>query len=179
MPFTLRTTFCAAVLTVLPNFPPLAGVEAFPVVFALEAGIRALTGLFVGAFLAAGLRGDFVSVFVALAGVRDRPPLAAAAIICFLVSADGRLSGDDLAGDAGAALDPVFREGIRTPVLAFVAFLTVGSLAFFAAGLAPPRAVVAPAVLEDVFPRAVVAFDTAFLTPALMDFGVSNLRFLP
>jgi hypothetical protein len=39
---------------------PLPGLEAEVVLFALEGGILALTGLLEGAFLAAGLRGDLV-----------------------------------------------------------------------------------------------------------------------
>lgn len=77
-----------------------------------------------------------------------------------------------------ALVDCVFREGIRTAALTRVAFLTVGSFASFAEGLTP-RAVEAADALEAAFPREVVAFETTFFTLALMDFGVSNLRFLP
>lgn len=92
VPLTVCTTFRAAVFTLLPSPLPLAGLGSLVVLFTLEAGMRALTGLFVGAFLAAGWRGDFAEGFWALAGARDCLPRAAAAKICFLVSADGRLS---------------------------------------------------------------------------------------
>lgn len=62
VPLTLRATLLAA-LRIAPLRPlplavfPLAGLAA--VLFVLEAGILALTGLLEGAFLSAGLRGDF------------------------------------------------------------------------------------------------------------------------
>lgn len=96
VPLTVCTTFRAAFFTLLPSPLPLAGLGFSVVLFTWEAGMRALTGVFVGAFLgaflAAGWRGDFAEGFWALAGAREWPPRAAAAKICFLVSADGRLS---------------------------------------------------------------------------------------
>lgn len=65
VPLTLRATLLAA-LRMVPLKPlpltgfPLAGLGAEVVLFALEGGILALTGLLEGAFLAAVLRGDFV-----------------------------------------------------------------------------------------------------------------------
>lgn len=152
---------------------------------ALEAGIRALIGLLVGAFrgpgLGPGLRpglpgdlaGDLAGDFRACA----LEPLAAAARICFLVSADGRLRGDVfLTGEAGAVFAvSAFRRGPRTAALILAAVFTVGSLTpFLVAALPRPSVFFAAA-----FPRAEVALATAFLTLALIDLGVIILRFLP
>lgn len=87
-----------------------------------------------------------------------------------------------MAGEAGAFLaGSVFLRGPRTAALTLVAALTVGSLTFFFDAAWPrPEVVEAAAVfLAAALPRAVPAFVMAFLTPALMDPGVSNLRFLP
>lgn len=54
VPLTVRTTFRAAFFTLLPSPLPLAELELLVVFFPLEVGMRALTGLFVGAFRAAG-----------------------------------------------------------------------------------------------------------------------------
>lgn len=75
-------------------------------------------------------------------------------------------------------VDCGFRVGIRTAALDFVALFTIGSFASLAEVLARP-AVEAADTLEVAFPREVLAFDTTFFTVALMDFGASNLRFLP
>lgn len=47
---------------------PLAGLEVVAVLFALEAGILAVSGLLVGACFGAGLREDFAGDLLALAG---------------------------------------------------------------------------------------------------------------
>jgi hypothetical protein len=63
--------------------------------------------------------------------------------------------------------------------LTLVAPLTAGSFTFFVVA-ALPRPVFAVVVfLAAAFPRAAVALETAFLTPALIDLEVRSLRFLP
>lgn len=191
-PFTVRTTVRAALFTLLPRlFLPLVvltGLLAVP--FALEVGILAFIGVLVGAFLAAGLRGDFVSAFGALpfagdlAGdlVGDPPPFAALTMIFLLVSVEGRLSWLlFLAGEVTTFADAVFRWGPRMAALNLDAALTLGNLTVFFSTVLLfvwPRAVeIVVVFLVVVLPRAVVTLFTAFLTPALMDFALSSLRF--
>ena len=147
------------------------------VVLGLEGGILALTGLLVGAFRAAGFRGEAPE------------PLEAAARIFFLVSADGRFNWDwdlVLVGEgaafvslAGFALvgvvfvglvglvgfDLTVLAGLARAALTRPVVLTAGSL----------TVVFAVVVFLVIFlPRTVA---TAFLTPALIDLAVI-LRFL-
>lgn len=180
----------AAFRTLAPRPLPLAvftlaGLDAVTVPLSL-AGIRALIGLFIGALrgpgLGPGFRPDFPGDFAGdLAGdflACGLEPLAAAARICFLVSADGRLRGEFLAGEAGAAFAvSAFRRGPRTAALILAAVFTLGSL-MPCLETVLPRPVVA-AFFAAAFPRAVVALVMAFLTLALIDLGVIILRFFP
>ena len=146
----------AALLTPLPK-PPL---EVF---LALGAGFLALTGLLAGVFFT-GLRGE------------PPEPLEAAARICFLVSAEGRLSWDVVfLGEAGVSLTAFLDRGARTVALIRPVALTVGSLTL-AFDLAVVVVLLLAVVLVVFFPRTVA---TAFFTLALMALDLVILRFLP
>lgn len=72
-----------------------------------------------------------------------------------------------------------FRRGPRTAALTLVAPLTAGSFTFFFVAALPRPVVEAVVFLAAAFPRVVVALETAFLMPVLIDLGVRSLRFLP
>ena len=128
----MRTTFFAACF-ILPvkvffTFEPAAVLDFL----ALEMVIRALTG----AFVVAGLRGDFTSVFLGDFLGEERPVPLARARIFFLVSGDGRLSDDDPLTDEAVVAFAAFafdRGPFRTAALTLDAALTLGNFTFFAA----------------------------------------------
>lgn len=184
VPFTLRTMFLAVFRTLPPRVFPvaafaLAGLETDLAVCFFTGDTLALTGLLDGAFLATGLRGDFAwdCAFVGAFRAGLLEPLAAAVAICFLVSADGRLSW--VVFTLVALAGGVFPRGPRTAALSLAAPLTVGSLTFFFVVALPCPVVEALFFWAAAFPRAGVALEMAFLTPALIDLGVKSLRFLP
>lgn len=120
--------------------------------------------------------------FLALAGdffAAGLEPLAALARILFLVSAEGLFSWDVLAaGELGDVFTvSAARRGARTAALTLELALTLGNFIAFLGSAFPldwPRAFEAAAGFRDV----VVAFATAFLTPALIDLALRILRFL-
>lgn len=84
------------------------------------------------------------------------------------------------AGEVGVVfVFPLVPAGFRTVALTLVVPLTAGSLTLFGVAALHRPVFAAVVFLAAALPRAAVALETAFLTPALIDLGVRSLRFLP